>query len=173
MLLLRRAELAVGPEKRVLHATAGAARACEPGLLRALFGQDVDVDAALASLGARGLIERPSDGAHRCRQSLLRELVYDSISPRNREDLHGRIGQVIESVMPEVAVQQPELLANHFAESTHVGRAIDYAMRSGDRAVALWALADALHHYRAAARLAERLPGGGLSERAPPLAEAR
>jgi hypothetical protein len=172
MLLLRRAELAVGPEKRVLHATAVAARACEPGLLRALFGQDVDVDSALASLCARGLLEVTSHGDYRFRQSLLRELVYDSISPRSREDLHGRIGQVIESVMPEVAVQQPELLANHFAESTHVGRAIDYAMRSGDRAVALYALADALRHYRAAAGLAERLAGGGESERARALVQA-
>src|SRR5207247_8432518 len=60
MLLLRRAELAAGPEKRVLHATAVAARACEPGLLRALFGQDVDVDAALPRLSARALIELPT-----------------------------------------------------------------------------------------------------------------
>src|SRR3989440_8509481 len=172
MLLLRRAEPAVGPEKRVLHATAVAARACEPGLLRALFGQDLDVDAALASLCARGLLELASHGDYRFRQSLLRELVYESISTRSREDLHGRIGQVIESVMPEVAVQQPELLANHFAESTHVTRAIDYTMRSGDRAVALYALTDALHHYRAAARLAERLPGGGQSERARALVQA-
>jgi hypothetical protein len=172
MLLLRRAELAVGPEKRVLHATAVAARACEPGLLRALFGQDVDVDSALASLCSRGLIELTSHGDYRFRQSLLRELVYDSISARNREDLHGRIGQVIESVMPEVAVQQPELLANHFSESTHVGRAIDYTMRSGDRAIGLYALADALHHYRAAALLAERLAGGGESERARALVQA-
>src|SRR5437667_4605021 len=96
MLLLRRAEPAVGPEKRVLHATAVAARACEPGLLRALFGQDLDVDSALASLCARGLIELTSHGDYRFRQSLLRELVYDSISPRHRQELHGRLGQVIE-----------------------------------------------------------------------------
>jgi hypothetical protein len=166
MLLLRRAELAAGSERRVLHATAVAARASEPALLRALFGLDVDVDSALASLCTRGLLEVTSHGDYRFRQSLLRELVYDSIPPGSREDLHGRIGQVIESVMPEVAVQQPELLAYHFAESTHLGRAIDYAMRSGDRAVSLYALADALHHYRAAARLAERLPGGGPVERA-------
>jgi tetratricopeptide (TPR) repeat protein len=172
MLLLRRAELAIGPERRVLHATAVAARACEPGLLRALFGQDVDVDSALASLSARGLLEATSHGDYRFRQSLLRELVYDSISPRSRQDLHGRIGQVLESVMPEVAAQQPELLAHHFAESTHVTRAIDYAMRSGARAVSLYALAGALHHYREAARLAERLPGGGPSERARALLEA-
>jgi hypothetical protein len=172
MLLLRRAELAIGPEKRVLHAIAVAARACEPALLRALFGQDVDVDSALASLCARGLLELTSHGDYGFRQSLSRELVYDSISPRNRGDLHGRIGQIVESVMPEITVQQPELLAFHFAQSTHITRAIDYAMRSGERAVALYALADALHHYRAAANLAERLPGGGPTERARALLQA-
>jgi len=144
MLLLRRAEPAIGPERRVLHAIAVEARACEPGLLRALFGQDVDVDSALASLSARGLLELTNHGDYGFRQSLLRELVYESISPRNRQDLHGRVGQVVESVMPEVAVQQPELLAHHFAESTHVTRAIDYAMRSGERAIALYALGEAL-----------------------------
>src|SRR2546422_4250543 len=130
------------------------------------------VDSALASLCARVLLELTSHGDYGFRQSLLRELVYESISPRNREDLHGRVGQVIESVMPEIAVQQPELLAHHFAESTHVTRAIDYAMRSGERAVSLYALAEALHHYRAAARLAERLPGGGQSDRARALLQA-
>jgi tetratricopeptide (TPR) repeat protein len=172
MLLLRRAEQAAGPERRVLHTTAVAARACEPALLRALFGRDVDVDASVNGLCARGLLELTAHGDYRYRQSLLRELVYDSIAPRTREDLHGRIGQVIESVMPEVAVQQPELLAHHFAESTQVARAIDYAVRSGDRAASLHALADALYHYRAAAELAKRLPGGGADERARALLRA-
>src|SRR5438045_2625896 len=120
MLLLRRAEPAVGPEKRLLHATAVAARACEPGLLRALFGQDLDVDAALASLCARGLLELASHGDYRFRQSLLRELVYESISTRNREDLHGRIGKVIVCVMPRVEVQQPTLHAHRFGRPTHL-----------------------------------------------------
>jgi adenylate cyclase len=172
MLLLRRAEEAAGPEKRVLHAIAVAARACEPALVRALFGRDVDVESILPSLAARGLLELSSHGDYRFRQSLLRELVYESIATRTREDLHSRIGQVLETVMPEVAVQQPELLANHFAESSHVSRAIEYAMRSGDRAVAVHALSEALHHYRAAARLAERLPGGGSEERARALLKA-
>jgi class 3 adenylate cyclase len=172
MLLLRRAEQANGPERRVLHATAVAARACEPALLRALFGRDVDVDASVSSLCARGLLELTTHGDYRYRQSLLRELVYDSIAPRSRQDLHGRIGQVIESVMPEVAVQQPELMAHHFAESTLAARAIDYALRSGDRAASLHALTDALYHYRAAAELAKRLPSGGADERARALLRA-
>src|SRR5256886_451506 len=172
MLLLRRAGPAGRPQERRLPATPVAARACEPGLLRALFGQDLDVDAALASLCARGLLELASHGDYRFRQSLFRELVYESISTRSRVDLHVLIGRVIERVMLQVRDKQSALLADHFAEFTHVTRAIDYTMRSGDRAVALYALTDALHHYRAAARLAERLPGGGQSERARALVQA-
>jgi class 3 adenylate cyclase/tetratricopeptide (TPR) repeat protein len=165
MLLLRRAEQASGGERRLLNATAVAARSCEPALLRGLFGLGVDIEAGLAGLCSRGLLEVTSHGDYRFRQSLLRELVYDSVSPSQRQDLHGRIGQVIESVMPEVAVQQPELLAHHFAESTHTGRAIEYAMRAGERAVSVHALTDALHHYLMAADTARRLPGGGADER--------
>jgi adenylate cyclase len=172
MLLLSRADEATGVEKRVLHAIAVAARACELALVRALFGRDVDVESVLPSLCARGLLEISGHGEYRFRQSLLRELVYESIPPRSREDLHNRIGQVLETVMPEVAVQQPELLAHHFAESSHVLRAIEYAMRSGDRAIAVYALTDALHHYRSAAELAGRLPGGGSEERARALLQA-
>jgi predicted ATPase len=172
MLLLRRAEQAGGAERRILHATAVAARACEPAMLRALFGRDLDVDGALAALCVRGLFELTVHGDYRFRQSLLRELVYDSIGPGSRDSLHARIGQVIESVMPEVAVQQPELLAHHFAQSAHVARAILYEMRSGERAASLYALVDALHHYHAAALIAERLPGGGADERARALLRA-
>src|SRR5438445_666110 len=85
MLLLRRAEQANAPERRVLHAAAVAARACDPTLMRALFGQSVDVDASLAALSARGLLEPTTHGDYRFRQSLLREFVYESIGPRHRE----------------------------------------------------------------------------------------
>src|SRR5438128_2686773 len=172
MLLLRRAEQASAPERRVLHAAAVAARASDPTLMRALFGQDVEVDACLAALSARGLLEPTTHGDYRFRQPLLREYVYESIGPRQRAELHGRIGQVLESVMPEVAAQQPELLAHHFASSGQIPRAIAHAMRAGERAASLYALKDALHHYRAAAELARRLPGQGGDERARALLQA-
>jgi class 3 adenylate cyclase/tetratricopeptide (TPR) repeat protein len=172
MLLLRRAEQANPVEKRLLQATAVAARACDPAVLRALFGRELDIDASLGGLVARGLLELTTHGDYRFRQSLLRELIYDSIPPDRREDLHARIGQVIETVMPEVAGQQPELLAHHFADSRQVARAIDHAMRAGERASSLHALTDALHHFRAAADLAQRLPTGGADARARALVRA-
>src|SRR5437867_3169075 len=160
MLLLRRAESASAEERRVLHATAVAARSCDPALLRALFGGDLDVDACLAGLVAKGLPEVTGRGEYRFRQAFLRELVYGSMLVRHRQELHGRLGQVIENVLPEVAIQQPELLADHYANSAHPARAIDYGMRAGGRAEALHDLADALHHYRNVAEVAQGLPDG-------------
>ncbi|TMG39998.1 MAG: hypothetical protein E6H88_00800 [Chloroflexi bacterium] len=160
MLLLRRAESASAEERRVLHATAVAARSCDPALLRALFGGDLDVDACLAGLVAKGLLEVSGRGEYRFRQAFLRELVYGSMLVRHRQELHGRLGQVIENVLPEVAIQQPELLADHYANSAHPARAIDYGMRAGGRAEALHDLADALHHYRNVAEVAQGLPDG-------------
>src|SRR5205814_3957608 len=68
--------------------------------------------------------------------------------------------------------QQPELLAHHFESSGQIPRAITYAMHAGERAASLYALEDALHHFRSAAELARRLPGGGADERARALLRA-
>ena len=172
ILLLRRADQANATERRLLQALAVSGRASDVVLLRALFGADVDVDVALDGLEARGLVEITAHGDHRIRHTLLREFVYDSIPTRQREDLHGRLAQTIETVMPDVAVQQPELLAYHYAESVHVARAVDHAMLAGDRAFALFGLDDALHQYRSAADVAPRLPSGGADERARALLRA-
>jgi hypothetical protein len=166
MLLLRRAAQANGAERRVLQAIAVAARSCDPAFLRAFFGEGIDIDACLTGLCARGLLELTAHGDYRLRQPLLREYVYESILPRHREELHGRIAKIIEDTMPDVAVQQPELLAHHYANSPQGATAVEHAMRAAERAGSLFALEDALHHYRAAADMAQRLPGGGPDERA-------
>src|SRR5437588_550727 len=172
MLLLRRAEQATHAERQVLHAIAVAARATDPAIIRAIAGPGVDVDASLAGLLARGLVDLTAHGDYRLRQTMLRELVYDSLLAVSRAELHGRVGSVIETAMPEVAAQQPELLARHFALSTNIARGIQHAMRAGQRAESLHVLGDALHHYGVAAELARRLPSGGADERARALLRA-
>ena len=160
-LLLRRVDAIAAPDRRVLHAAAVIGRTFDASLLRAIFAQEVDVDGALERLTAAGIVE--ADGGMRCfRQTGLREVVYGAMLARHREELHGRVGLAIESGRPEIAVQQPALLAQHFAASTHTMRAIDYAFRAADRASSLHDLEGALHHYRLAAALALRLPDGML-----------
>ena len=158
-LLLRRVDAIAPEDRRVLHAASVAGRTFDAALLRAIYAQEVDVDGALDRLAAAGIVEREG-GLVRFRQSELQEVVYGAMLARHREELHGRVGLAIESGRPEVAVQQPALLATHFAASSHTMRAIDYAFRAAERASALHDLASALHHYRLAASLALRLPDG-------------
>ena len=169
-LLLRRVDAIAAPDRRVLHAASVVGRTFDSALLRSIYGAEVDVDGALERLSAAGIIE--AEGAlHRFTQTGLREVVYGAMLARHREELHGRVGLAIETGRPEVAVQQPALLASHFAASTHTMRAIDYAFRAADRAMSLHDLEGALHHYRLAASLALRLPDGG-TERARALLSA-
>lgn len=164
-LLLRRVEGLAPPDRRVLHAAAVVGRMFDAHLVRSVYGPELDVDGALERLVAAGFLATDATTTHRFRQSLLRDVVYGAMLARHREELHGRVGLAIESGRPEMAVQQPALLAHHFALSTHTLRAIDYASRAAERGSALHDLDSALHHYRLAAALALRLPDGQ-SERA-------
>ena len=160
-LLLRRVDAIAPADRRVLHAASVAGRTFDATLLRSIYGAEVDVDGALGRLTASAVIEEEG-GLHAFAQAGLREVVYGAMLARHREELHGRVGLAIESGRPEMAVQQPALLATHFAASTHTMRAIDYAFRAAERATSLHDLDGALHHYRLAASLALRLPDGVL-----------
>jgi class 3 adenylate cyclase/tetratricopeptide (TPR) repeat protein len=158
-LLLRRVDAIATTDRRVLHAASVVGRTFDSALLRSVHGAEVDVDGALEHLVASGIVE-PEGGLHRFTQTGVREVVYGAMLARHREELHGRVGLAIETGRPEVAVQQPALLAMHFAASSHTMRAIDYTFRAAERATALHDLDSALHHYRLAASLALRLPDG-------------
>ena len=169
-LLLRRADAIAPADRRVLHAASVVGRTFDPALLRSVYGAEVDVDGAIERL-IEAAIVAPEGAVHSFTQTGLREVVYGAMLARHREELHGRVGIAIESGRPELAVQQPGLLAMHFAASTHTMRAIDYAFRAADRATSLHDLDSALHHYRLAAGLALRLPDGAV-ERARALLSA-
>ena len=164
-LLLRRVDAIPATDRRVLHAASVVGRTFDVALLRSIYGAEVDVDGAIERLRDAGLLDSDAGDLLRFTQMSLRDVVYGAMLARHREELHGRVGLAIESGRPEVAVQQPALLVQHFAASSHTMRAIDYAFRAAEHGAALHDLDSALHHYRLAASLALRLPDGG-SERA-------
>ena len=136
-------------------------------LLRATCRNELDVDLALAELVAAGMLEPIETGRrYRFAHSLLQERAYGAIPVRHRDELHGRAALAIENGLPELATRQPELLAHHFASSSRTSRAAEYASRSGERALSLSALEDALFHHRGAAEAAAAGPGGAPTDRA-------
>ncbi len=165
-LVLKRFETLSADARRALSA-ASVFGEVNVELLRATCHKELDVDAAITELVAAGMLEPVETGRrYRFAHSLLQERAYGAIPVRQRDDLHGRAALAIENGLPELATRQPELLAHHFASSTRTSRAAEYASRSGERALSLSALEDALFHHRGAADAAAAGPGGAPTDRA-------
>lgn len=165
-LILKRIETLSDGARRALHAAAVLGDV-NVEVLRATCRTEVDVDAALTELVAAGMLEPAEPGrSFRFSYSLLRDHVYGAMPSRTRDELHGRVALSIQAGLPELASRQPELLAYHFASSARSFRAAEYASRSGERALSLSALEDALFHHRGAALAAGAAPDGGPADRA-------
>ena len=165
-LILKRLETLSDGSRRALFAAAVLSDV-DVEVLRATCRTEVDVDAALTELVGAGMLE-PAEGgrSYRFSYSLLRDHVYGAMPSRTRDELHGRVALSIQAGLPELAARQPELLAHHFTSSARSYRAAEYAFRSGERALSLSALEDALFHHRGAAEAAGAAPDGGAADRA-------
>jgi tetratricopeptide (TPR) repeat protein len=106
-------------------------------------------------------------GRYAFSHALIQETLYGELGPRQRMRLHHKVGEALEAVYrahPETALTE---LAYHFSAAAPGGgtdRAIDYAVRAGNRALALMAYEEAARHYELALRALElnAEPDGGL-----------
>jgi predicted ATPase len=90
-------------------------------LLAAVAGlPDTRLREALSQLEAAGLIFRrgsPPEAIYTFKHALVQDTAHDSLLKSRRQQLHARIAQSIESLYPETASTQPQLLAQHYAEA--------------------------------------------------------
>ena len=97
-----------------------------------------------------------SPGRLRFGHALIRDTLYDELTPVRRLGLHQRAAEVLEAVY--AADLEPHLaeLAYHFfaaAPAGEAGKAIDYAQRAGNRAASLLAYEEAVRLYEMALTL--------------------
>src|SRR5204862_6637979 len=90
--------------------------------------------------------------------------AYRSLLKSRRQEHHQRVAETIARDFPDVAEQQPELLAHHFAEAAAAAQAIPYLEKAGQRAVQRSANIDAISHYQRALELLAALPEGAGGE---------
>ena len=79
--------------------------------------------------------------------ALIRETLYEELSTTRRIRLHRQIGEALEELDAEGNLPQ---LAYHFSEAAPGGdveKAVDYAIRAAERAIALVAYEEAVTHY--------------------------
>ena len=114
------------------------------------------LEALEEAMGARVIAELPrSIDQYWFSHALIRETLYEELSTTRRVRLHRQIGEALEELDAEGNLPQ---LAYHFCEAAPAGdveRAVDYAKRAGDKAIALFAYEDAATHYERALQALE------------------
>ena len=84
---------------------------------------------------------------YRFRHGLVQEVAYATLLEQKRRELHGRVGRALEELHRDSPTEVYGLLARHFSEADEAVPAIEYLLRAGDAARAVYANEQALEHY--------------------------
>jgi class 3 adenylate cyclase len=112
------------------------------------------------TVGSGILVAEPdAPQCYRFSHALVRGALYDDLSPSARASLHATIAQALElEYRTELDAHLAEL-AHHFAKAAGLlgsEKAIDYSIRAGESANAVFAYEDAVEHFKAALEIMER-----------------
>ena len=122
---------------------------------------DMEVQTALSRLTDAELVfcrGTPPQATFLFKHALVRDVAYGSLLRGQRQQLHGRIADVLAEHFPTTVEAEPEVLAHHYREAGMADAASTYFERAGDRAAARSAYIEATAHFRAAIEEADRLP---------------
>jgi class 3 adenylate cyclase/predicted ATPase len=152
----------LAPVKEVAQVAACIGREFRQDLLAALVGlREEDLCDALDRLVAAELVFRRGDqpeASYAFKHMLVRDAAYESLLRSRRQQLHARIVDVMEQCFPETAELEPEMLAQHCAEGGLTGKAADYCLKAGRRALSHSAMAEAITQLSRGLAELERLP---------------
>ena len=130
--------------------------------LRAVSDEDEAalLDLLEEALRAQVIHERKGTqaGTYDFTHALIRQTLYGELSTPRRVIMHRRIGEALERVYATQPEAHLDELAHHFYQAAPGGdveKALGYAERAGERAVALLAYEEAAAHYERALQLLE------------------
>jgi tetratricopeptide (TPR) repeat protein len=102
----------------------------------------------------------PPEATYTFKHALVQEAAYESLLKRTRQQLHGRVVDVLRERFPERVESEPEVVARHAEAAGRSDDAITYYGRAGERAQARSAHAEAIGQLRKALGLLATQPAG-------------
>ncbi len=103
---------------------------------------------------------KPPAATYTFKHALVQEAAYGSLLKRTRQQLHGRVVDVLLSEFPERAAE-PEVVARHAEMAGRFDEAIAFYQRAGEHAHRRSAHEEAIRHLRQAIALLAKLSEGG------------
>jgi predicted ATPase len=152
----------LGPAKEVAQIGAAIWREFSHALISAVARKpEAELGSALNRLIQAGLVFRqgvPPQAAYLFKHALVQDAAYGTLLREPRRALHARIAETLESQFPEVAENQPELLARHSSEAGLIEKAAGLWGKAGQRSLARSALVEAIKQLTRALDLIAALP---------------
>ena len=94
---------------------------------------------------------------------LIQEVIYNGILKSDRRGIHEQVGQAIEDVLRDRLPEFYERLAHHFQQGRSLGKAVDYLIKSGEKALQRFSLDESNRYFQQAYDLlAEIEPKGAV-----------
>ena len=90
------------------------------------------------------------------RHTLIQEAAYGSLLKSDRQSLHRITGSVLEDIYKEREEEIAPILAGHFYAAGDFEHALRYFTLSGDKAMSMYAIPEAIEHYKLALGIARR-----------------
>jgi class 3 adenylate cyclase/tetratricopeptide (TPR) repeat protein len=137
----------LGTAKEVAQAASAIGREFSASLLAGVLGKGAsEIADDLERLIAIDVLFRPSraDARFVFKHALVQEAAYESMLKSRRKDVHAAIVKTLEREQPQVAENQPEVLAEHLARAGDAARAAECWWRAGRLALSRSAYQEAI-----------------------------
>src|SRR5262249_23674611 len=92
------------------------------------------------------------------KHALVQDAAYGTLLRSRRQDLHARVGEVLERDFSDLVERQPELLAHHLTGAGNTDRAVAQWLKAGQHAAARFAYLEAIANLDRGLRLLHALP---------------
>lgn len=152
----------LGSAKAVAQLASVLGREFSYALLQAVSGMPEDaMQRALGQLADAELIYvqgYPPEAVYQFKHALILDAAYAALLKSRRRALHGRAAQAIVQSFPELAQQQPAMVARHWTEAGEVSLAVAAWTQAGQQAASRAAHVEAEGRLQKALELQRSLP---------------
>ena len=145
--------------KRILQEASVIGRAFLYEILRRITELKEQIDKSLMGLERLDLIRTRSlqpDLEYIFKHALTQEVVYNGLLKKERQNIHEKIGQVMEELFQDRLPEFYEALAYHFKQGQSVTKAVEYLMKAGQKSFSRYALEESHQFYKEAFDLLSR-----------------